>query len=86
MIGMARNHIDAHAYGNASFAANIIPPEVVCYSNNVYHHSLRAIGLIITLFYFIFDYFTTHIFVTLINKDYKRHLSKKTSAILLELF
>ena len=83
MIGMARNHIlylDAHAYGNASVAANIIPPEVVCYSNNVYHRSLRA------LFYFIFYYFTTHIFVTLINKDYKRHLSKKTSAILLELF
>ena len=47
MIGMARNHIlylDAHAYGNASVAANIIPPEVVCYSNNVYHRSLRAIS------------------------------------------
>ena len=39
-------------------------------------------------FFFIsfFYYFAIHIFVTLINKDYKRYLSKKTSAILLELF
>ena len=42
--------------------------------------------LIITLFYFIFYHVAIHIFVTLINKDSKRYLGMKTSAILLELF
>ena len=66
-------YLDTHEYGNANVAANIIPPE---------HVTLTMITTAVCVLFL--NYYFISFFV--ISLDYKRYLSKKTSAILLELF